>query len=123
MSSVAVLFAIAAISPSGTWAGASTSAPSVTLTIKSGKVVKASAWISQYTCELGGSIGPVQMKVRPRVRITRAGAINFNAGGKSHKLRARLRLRGGRIIGKIRIVGNLDGPCSTPLVTVTLTRQ
>jgi hypothetical protein len=123
MSPLAALVVIAALSPSGTWAGASAAAPAVSMTLKGGTVVEARAWTSNFNCELGGPVGPAEVKVRPRARVSRSGLISFNSGNRTRRLKAKLRYRSGKISGRIRIVGNIAGPCSSPAVPITLTRR
>ena len=113
----------AAVSPAGSWAGASPAAPSVALTIKARTVVSATAWASQFDCELGGFVGPAQVTVKPMARVTGTGLIKIDAGSKSRRLKASLRFRKGRIRGRIKIVGNVGGPCTSPTIPVTLIRR
>jgi len=91
--------------------------------IKSGTVLSASAWTSTYNCELGGFVGPAQVKVRPKAKVSRSGKISFSSGTRTRKLHANLTYRSGRISGKIRIAGNSGGPCSSPTVAVRLARK
>ncbi|MEI6448067.1 MAG: hypothetical protein WCO96_09355 [Actinomycetes bacterium] len=123
MNALAVLIATAAIAPPGVYAGSSSAAPSVVMKVRSGTVVEATAWTSTFNCELGGLVGPAQVTVRPRARVSKSGRISINSGTKTRRLRAKMRFRGGRITGKIRIVGNIAGPCSSPAVPVTLSRR
>lgn len=123
MDLITTLLVVAAAAPTGTWAGSSAAAPSVSLQIKSGTVTQASAWTSSYVCELGGFVGPAQVKVTPRAKISSGGRISFTSGTRSRKLRASLRYSRGRIGGTIRIVGNAGGPCSSPAVSVNLRKR
>ncbi len=123
MNLLAALIATAAIAPSGVYSGSSAAAPSVVMKIRSGTVVEATAWTRSFTCELGGLVGPAQVEVRPRARVSSTGNISINSGTKTRRLRAKMRYRGGKITGTIRIVGDIAGPCSSPAVPVTLRRR
>ncbi|MCX6389853.1 MAG: hypothetical protein WCL20_01825 [Actinomycetes bacterium] len=116
---------IFALAPSGFYAGASPSAPSVHLTLRSGKVVQASAWTRTYTCALGGNLGAAEVSVNPRTRVASNGAINFESGRPSRRLRARLKYSRGRISGNVRLVGEIGGGsrCQSPLINITLLRK
>jgi hypothetical protein len=123
MGALATSLAILAFSPTGLWSGGSDLAPQVSLSVRDGVVTSAAAWTSVYQCELGGNVGPAEVRVRPLARISSTGRVRFAAGRKSRRLHADLRFKGGLITGKIRITGQIGGPCASPSVSVQLNRN
>ena len=123
MVGIATLLTTLALAPTGVWAGSSNQAPSVSLSMQGGTVVQASAWASVYDCDLGGNVGPAAVTVHPHVHISSTGRIHFTAGKRSRRLSASLRYRKGVISGRIKVTGQLAGPCSSPSIAVKLTKR
>ncbi|MEI7559109.1 MAG: hypothetical protein WCJ63_00815 [Actinomycetes bacterium] len=123
MTALAALLTTIAFAPAGVFGGSSGLAPNVSLTVKGGKVVAASAWTNVFECDLGGNIGPASVSVRPNARISSKGHVSFSSGKRTRRLGANLTLRKGKFVGRIRVSGVIGGACSSPLIPVTLSRR
>lgn len=124
MPGLTTLLSVLALAPSGFYVGSTPVAPQVSLTISGGRVVQASAWSKVYTCQTGGNLGAAEVRVAPQVKVAGNGAINFDSGRPSRKMKARLRLRRGAISGSVQLVGKIAGSgCGSPMIRVTLRRR
>jgi hypothetical protein len=114
---VEALLAVAAT----TYTGTAPDGGAVTVVVRGGRVVRATATATRYRCAQNGDIGPLRVSVSPGAPVSR-GRFAFAAGPRAERLFMTGELgRGGRLRGTFRVRGTiaLGDPCVSPRVAFT----